>query len=304
MAGRPWRRFVALASIVCGCSTSPHASDPDATVGMLSEDAGNEGDAGAFVDASADDSTSPDDATADADDAASDAGIDGAPSHWCDQQLHAFCDDFDEDPLMQGWDSLATQAGQVTLDGVFYTSPGRALLSTVSPLAAGATGMARLGKRTIELSNDIRLAYDVRPDALDPSAGDLAISTIELFAQSGAIVESVHVLVNAAGASVQDIGVGNDGGAYVSSHSLSASPLSGTWTRVSLALALPSEGGLGAGTVTASLGSTVVIDHAPLSPSSRPALPVFFVGLVSQNSTSPGTSAVRFDNVTFDAIQR
>ncbi|HEY2511436.1 MAG TPA: hypothetical protein VGI39_11295 [Polyangiaceae bacterium] len=305
MAGRPWGNFVALASVVAGCSTAPlrasdaGASNPDAAV--ATDGGPNQADDAGVTDAAPGDASLDD---AEASSAAQDADFDAAPSHWCDTQLHAFCDDFDEDPLTQGWDSLAAQSGEVTLDGLFYTSPGRALLSTVTPLTAGATGTARLGKRTIELSNDIRLAYDLRPDAIDPGAGDLAVSTIQLFASSGAIVESVHVMVSSSGASIEDIGVDGDGGAYVSSYPVAASSLSGTWTHVSLELELPREAGLGAGTVTVSLGTSVVLDHAPLSPSSQPALPVFFLGLVSAGGSSSAPSSVRFDDVTFDAIQR
>jgi hypothetical protein len=257
-------------------------------------DGGGSFDAGPALDA-ADEPDVPPDA------GAGDGAADTSPSHWCDDHPHAFCDDFDENPLLAGWDSFATKSGAVGLDNAEHTSPPRSFLATVTPLGAGAGGVARLGKRTLELVSSVLVAYDVRPEAVDPAA-TLGVSAIQLSDAQGALVETIDVLLTTGGASIEDIGTASDGGVYVGSLPIAPALPLGAWTRVSLDVELPRDAGVGAGTITVSLGQNVVLDHARLAPSSQPGVAVIFVGLVAGSSSA--TSAVRYDDVTFDALVR
>jgi hypothetical protein len=301
---RRWAAAEVLACAAFGCfgACSQTAKIEVALPGA--RDAGGSLDAGPALDAEDDEPDVPLDAGAgdDAEDApTADTAADSSPSHWCDDHPHPFCDDFDEGPLLPGWDTFATESGAVALDDAEYTSPPRSFLATVTPVAAGGGGAARLGKRTLELVSSVLVAYDVRPEALDPAA-TLGVSAIQLFDVQGTLVETINVLLTRGGASIEDIGTASDGGVYVGSLPIAPALPIGAWTRVSLDVELPRDAGLGAGTVTVSLGQSVVLDHAPLAPSSQPGLVVVFLGLVAGSSSA--TSAVRYDDVTFDALVR
>jgi hypothetical protein len=306
------RRRAAAGVLACaafGCFGACSQTAKVAVTGAL--DGGGSLDAGPAPDAldAEDEPDVPLDAGAGGDDAedapaadtAADTGADTSPSHWCDDHPHPFCDDFDEAPLVAGWDSVATQSGTVGLDDAEYTSPPRSFLATVTPLAAGGGGVARLSKRTLELVSSILVAYDVRPEAIDPAA-TLGVSAIQLSDGQGALVETINVVLTTGGASIEDIGTASDGGVYVGSLPIAPALPLGAWTRVSLDVELPWDAGVGAGTITVSLGENVVLDHARLAPSSQPGLVVIFLGLVAGSSSA--TSAVRYDDLTFDALVR
>jgi hypothetical protein len=274
---------------------------PDAGPALDAEDGADvplDAGAGDVVDGGAGGDDAEDAPTADT---TADTAADTSPSHWCDDHPHAFCADFDENPLLAGWDSFATQSGAVELDDAEYTSPDHSFLATLTPVAAGGGGEARLDKRILEPVSSILVAYDVRPEAIDPAA-TLAVSAIQLSDAQGGLVETINVVLAAGGASIEDIGTASDGGVYVGSLPIAPVLPVGAWTRVSLDVELPWDAGLGAGTITVSLGQKVVLDHARLAPSSQPAAAVIFVGLAAGSSS--GTSAVRYDDVTFDAIVR
>jgi hypothetical protein len=223
------------------------------------------------------------------------------PSHWCDGKLHAFCDDFDEDPLTQSWDTVAAQAGAVSLDGASFTSPAHSFLATSVAIGPGEYALARLGKRTLELATEVTFAFDLRADLLDPGGAPVGVSAIQLFDGLGELVESVNLLVSNAGAQIEDVSNSVDGGAsVVTQRPVTSTSLVGSWSRVQLQVALPADAGLGQGTLTVTLGSQVVLDHVSLGASSQPALPVIFLGLFTPAGPA-GPAAVRFDDVTFDA---
>jgi hypothetical protein len=257
------------------------------------------------------------DARADAGDAADAAPRDATPDAldgqagdagpWCaGQGLHLFCDDFDEAPLAQSWDQIENQHGTPKLDTTAYTSPFESMLATTTALGSGAVAAVGLSKRVTYLATELHLAFDMRIDALDPSAAPIVLCELQMLDGVSNILEIVNVIAGPGGASVEDTAPALDGGPdWDHTYALdggAALPV-GQWARVKLDILLPGyDAGMGAaGTLTVHVGSAPApaVDHVPISPGTQLAQPFFYLGIVSASGPSAPVAA-RFDDVTFD----
>jgi hypothetical protein len=117
------------------------------------------------------------------------------------------------------------------------------------------------------------------------------------------ILEVVNVAMEGTDATVQDIAPPLDGGAdWEHDHPLVPAPVLGQWVRIKIDIDLPGyDAGVGTGALTVTVGNakTPSIDRAPMSTTSQPAQPFFYLGVVSAEGPSQPVT-VRFDDVTFD----
>jgi len=288
------RHLAALAALVLwvaavACGTATTSRQPAGLGG--SDDAGTI-EASSPADGGGDDATSPIDALPKV---APDA------SQWCVTQPSPFCDDFDEDPLAQGWDEVAAQHGAIALDDGSYATPARSALAQVDALPAGGSAYARLAKRVAQITTDMTYAFDVRLDAVDPSA-PVVVAAIGLADSRGVTFETVDVWLGATSSSVDEYASDGDGGVLTRSHPFAPVPL-GAWTRIALELTLPLDAGLGAGLLTVHVGGDAtppVVDRAPMLDVSQPGFPAVYLGVVAAGPSTP--AAVRYDDVTFDFV--
>lgn len=225
---------------------------------------------------------------------------------WCASQVHhLFCDDFDENPLLQFWAGADTQHGTVTLDSASYASPFHSFLATSTALGKSAVASVRLGKAIVEAATELHISFALRPSSLDPSGVPVVALQIQLLDVLSQVHEVIELSLSSSGASLDDFAPAADGGPdFDVAHPLSRAPGVGQWTTVKIDLLVPAEGGVGNGTVTLYVGdlATPLLDHVPMAPTSAPSFPYLFMG-VAYAAGPAAPFALAFDNVTVDIQQ-
>jgi hypothetical protein len=215
--------------------------------------------------------------------------LDALAGGWCaGQPAHTFCDDFDESPLLSGWDNAEQSGGgALALDGVIYTSPHEALLATVD--LSTPPSQARLVKSFSQASR-IVLAFEGRVDSA-PDSEQAAVASIW-----GASSHRVVLQFSVAMLKVDEIGPNPDGGAasYTDSHVLSVAPQIGAWAHVDFELDI----GVTTNSVSISIGGEPATVFS-LSANFVPGPPTVRLG-ADVSTASQGGWAMRYDDVTVD----
>jgi hypothetical protein len=193
-----------------------------------------------------------------------------------------FCADFDEsaDAATGFTSTYLTSGGVVSLDTSASASPPASLLAGDTTLTNGASAHGALVKSTgATPSIGITFDFDLRVDKLATQGSYIEALAIVI---NAATKSSIQLNLKAASSEVGEEVVGLDGGQTYTGHLFPAPVALNKWMHVTIALAFGAPR-----SVTVTVDTSVVVDHAPLSAAFSTAGPVeLYLG----NAYAPGPS--------------
>lgn len=213
-----------------------------------------------------------------------------------------FCDDFDEGTaLATPWDMLASTNGAEVASAASYVSPPDSMLVTVNPNTAD-TAVDDAGYKSFPSKQGVAgtatMSFEMRVDAVDESAtSDGILGAIQLWNGSTYWDLELEVFYEAATNDLE-VSMSEDGNtvSYVQHFASTHLPL-GTWTQVTLAIALPA-GTNGAAPATLAFNGTTVAS-ATVTVGTPTPIPEILVGTTYATPCAGGWS-LAYDDVTFD----
>jgi len=234
-----------------------------------------------------------------------DAGSDAAapPSAtgaWCEEESRrtpdlTSCSDFDREPLDAAF-RTRTSGGAVTLEPERPRSEPNVLRARTEAVLAGGSALAE-ATRVVEVTEELREAFDVEVPVLDPGGARLTFATVALFDDAApARLYVVSLSVSVDGVAIDLAPEPRSGAGTIQSSFLPAARAPLAWTRIGLVIAASGSNA----SISVTFDGALVLDRFAVATALRPRRAIVSLGAHHVSAPSSAWTA-RYDNVAIVA---